>query len=156
LALERGHACARQLIGTLIVVMAGMALDPMPAYLMALQSEIEALPQIGILHWLLLGRFPAVALPAMDPLADAVPQILPVGWQFDGGRPGQRFERHDRGGQLHAVVGGERFTARQLLLMPAIAQDGPPAARTRIARAGAVGVNDHRLACHAAGFASRN
>src|SRR6476469_4324704 len=110
--------------------MAGMAPDPMPTHLMTLQGEIETLPQIGILHRFLFGRLPAIAFPAVDPLADAVPQILRVGVEFDGCRPGKRFERHDRSRELHAVVRRERFPALQLFLMPATAQDGAPAARS--------------------------
>jgi hypothetical protein len=47
--------------------MAGMALDPVPAHLMGLQRGIEALPQVDVLHRLLVGGLPAVLLPAVDP-----------------------------------------------------------------------------------------
>ena len=73
---------------------------------------------------------------------DAVAQILAVGVQIDPARPLQRFERGDRRHQLHAVVGGVRLAAFELLLVIAEGQDRAPAARAGIARAGAVGVDD--------------
>src|SRR5579859_8294321 len=69
-------ALAGQRVGTLVLGMAGMALDPDPFDLMALQGLFERQPQIDVLHRLLVGRFPAVALPAVDEARDAVLQIL--------------------------------------------------------------------------------
>ena len=65
--------------------------------------------------------------------------ILAVGVEHDPARPLQRLERGDRRRQLHAVVGGRRLAAAQLALDRAIAQDRAPAARARVAAAGAVG-----------------
>src|SRR4051812_2341229 len=48
------HALTRQLIGAFVLGVAGMALDPVPAHLMRLQRSIEALPQFGVLHRLLV------------------------------------------------------------------------------------------------------
>src|SRR5690606_34615386 len=59
-------------------------------------------------------------------------------------------QRHDRGGQLHAVVGGHGLAAAELALAAAVAQQRCPAARTRVAEAGAVGM-DLDLLAHAAG-----
>ena len=72
LALERRHALARQFIGALVVIMAGMALDPVPADLVAMERRIEPLPEFDVLHRLLVGGLPAIALPAVDPFGDAV------------------------------------------------------------------------------------
>ena len=54
----------------------------------------------------------------------------------------QRLQRGDRRHQFHAVVGGVRLAALEFLLVLAVSQDRAPAARTGIARAGAVGVDD--------------
>src|SRR5690606_16882640 len=59
------------------------------------------------------------------------PELHPAG-------PLQRLQPLDRRRQLHAVVGGERLAARQFLLARARANDDAPAARPRIALAGAV------------------
>jgi len=56
----------------------------------------------------------------------------------------ERFGRGDRRQQIHAVVGGGRFAALQLLADIAELQDGAPAAGPGIARARAIGVNDDR------------
>ena len=53
----------------------------------------------------------------------------------------ERFEPADHGGQFHAIVGGRRIAAGELLLMLTRAQDGAPAARSRIARTGSVREN---------------
>ena len=47
--------------------------------------RVEPLPELDILHRLLVGGAPAVALPAVDPLRDAVAQILAVGVKVDRG-----------------------------------------------------------------------
>src|SRR6267142_6788741 len=120
-----------------------MALHPMPAHAMLRQRRIEPLPQIDILDRFLVGGAPAVALPLVDPRHDAVAQILAVGVNIDETRPLERFERCDRGHQFHAIVGGVRFAALQLLLTVAEGEDRAPAARTRIARAGPTGVGDN-------------
>ena len=70
---------ARQLIGAFVLGVAGVALDPVPAHLVRLQRGVEPLPQLGILHRLLVGGAPAVALPAVDPAGDALAHILAVG-----------------------------------------------------------------------------
>ena len=107
-----------------------------------LERGIEPLPQIDVLDRLLVGGAPAVPLPAVDPAGDALTHILAVGVEIDGAGPLQRFQRRDRRHQLHAVVGGVRLAALQLLLDVAEFQDRAPAARPGIARAGAVGVDD--------------
>ena len=113
------------------------------------QRRFEPLPEVDVLHRLLVGGAPAVALPARDPGMMPSAQILAVGVEIDAARPLERFERGDRGHQLHAVVGGLRLAAFEFLLAIAEGQDRAPAARARIARAGAVGVDDDVRLAHA-------
>src|SRR6266566_6135546 len=80
---RHGDAVARQLIGALVLVVAGVAPDPMPAHIMRLQGGIQPLPQINILDRLPVRRAPAVPLPAVDPAGDALTQILAVGVEID-------------------------------------------------------------------------
>src|SRR5580692_4706461 len=59
----RAQFCDRstcEFVGALVHVMAGVAFDPVPAHVMRLQGGFEALPQIDILHRLLVGGAPAV------------------------------------------------------------------------------------------------
>ena len=92
-----------------------MALDPVPVDLVALRRRVEPAPEVLVLDRLLVGGAPAVALPAGDPARDAAAQILRVGVQIDVARALQRLQRCDRRHQLHAVVGGERLAAAELL-----------------------------------------
>jgi len=62
--------------------------------------------------------------------------------QIDPAWPLQGFKRRNRRHQLHAVVGRVDLAALQFFLTVAKCQDRTPAARTGIARAGAVGVDD--------------
>src|ERR1700682_2474499 len=78
------HALTRQLVGALIRVMAGVALDPVPAHLVLMQRRVQPLPQVDVLDRLLVRRTPAVLLPAMDPAGDALTDVLAVGVEVDG------------------------------------------------------------------------
>jgi hypothetical protein len=129
------------LVGAFIHRMPGVTLDPVPADVVLAERCIEPFPEIHVLHRLLVGGPPAVAFPAVDPLRDAVMHIFAVGVQFDRAWLLQCLERGNRRHQLHAVVGGMSLAAAQLLLVIAKGQDRAPAARTRIARAGAIGVD---------------
>jgi hypothetical protein len=55
---------------------AGMALDPVPGNLVAFDRLVQRLPQLGVLHRLLVGGLPAVPLPAVNPAGDAVLHIF--------------------------------------------------------------------------------
>src|ERR1700676_3264845 len=59
-----GDTLAGQLIGAFIEVVARVAAHPVPMDGVAINRRIEALPQIGVLHRLLVGGLPAVAFPA--------------------------------------------------------------------------------------------
>ena len=136
------HAFAGQFVGALVLVVAGMALDPVPLHLVTQAGGVEALPQLDVLDGLAVGGLPAVLLPAVNPLADAVLHVLGVGVQVDVRGALERLQRRDGGEQLHAVVGGLRLAALQLLAVLAGDENGAPAAGPRISRAGAVGVDD--------------
>ena len=83
----------RQGIGALIALMAGMALDPVPFDIVASQLFVQHRPQIGVLDRLFRRRAPAIALPFMDPLGDALPDILRVGVKIDAATVGKiRFD----------------------------------------------------------------
>ena len=69
-------ALARQLRRRVRSRRGRVALDPVPFELVRRARRVEPLPQIDILDRLLVGGLPAVLLPAVDPLGDAVPHVL--------------------------------------------------------------------------------
>ena len=111
-------------------------------------KRVQQLPQVDIFHWLLVGGAPSVALPAVQPSRDSVAQVLAIGVNIDEARPLERRERRDCGHELHAVVGGVRLAALELLHVLASRENGAPAARAGIAGAGAVGVDDDVRLAH--------
>jgi hypothetical protein len=111
--------------------------------------RVEALPQLDILHRLLVGGAPAVLLPAVDPLGDAVAHVDAIGEEAHPARPLQRLQPLDGRHQLHAVVGGGRVAAGEFALAIADTKDRPPAARSGISAARAVGEDlDLRVLAH--------
>ena len=73
-----------------------MALHPVPLDVMDGTGGIEALPEFDVLHRLLVGRLPAVLLPAVDPLGDAVLHVDAVGEEADLAGPLQGLPRSTR------------------------------------------------------------
>src|ERR1051326_424009 len=142
---------ARPTVGALVLDMAGVAAQPMPMHFMVPQRRVEPLPQVDVADRLLVGGAPAVLLPGVDAFGDAAAQVLAVGIELDDARAFERLERRNGGGELHAVVGGMRLGALELALVPVPGEHCAPAARPRVAGAGAVGVNDHvpRAQCEA-------
>ena len=107
---------------------------------------VEALPQIDVLHRLLVGGAPAVPLPAVDPLGDAVAQILRVGVEARPRRAASapRAPRSRPSAPCGCWSSAARRPRSPLAVAPA--QDRAPAARAGIAGAGAVGT-DRPRAC---------
>lgn len=91
--------------------MTGVALDPVPMDVMLRFRLLQPLPKIDILDRFFIGCAPPPRFPGRDPAGDAAPEILRVREEIDGARARQRFQRHDRGHQLHPIVGRERFAA---------------------------------------------
>src|SRR3982074_720949 len=65
-------AVARQLIGTLVLDVAVVAPDPVPAHLVRFQSRVQPLPRFDFFPRFLVGGAPAVLLPAVDPAGDTL------------------------------------------------------------------------------------
>src|SRR6476619_3861079 len=76
---DLGACLMDQCIGALVVVIAGVALHPVPAHGMPVAGGLKPLPQILVLHGILGRRAPAVALPVVDVPGDAVAHVLAVG-----------------------------------------------------------------------------
>src|SRR6516225_4215173 len=100
-----GDASARQRIGPFVFGMTGMTAYPDPGYVVPSCGGVESLPQIDVLHRLLVGGEPASALPPVDPLGDAVAQILAIAVEPHPAGALQSFQSCNRRRHLHAVVG---------------------------------------------------
>src|SRR4051812_21229969 len=154
------NALVRQRVGAFIFRVSCMSLHPMPLYLMLGRDGIEFAPQVVVLDGFLVRGFPALALPGMDPLGDALLDVDRIGVQAHAARALQRLERPDDGSELHAVVGGGRRAAPQLFFFSLEAQQRAPAAGPGVAAAGAVAVDlddlfIHGGACARAGIPGR-
>src|SRR5215472_10490265 len=137
-----GDGRAGQGVGAVVQVVAAVAGDLVPRHVVARHLGEESLPEIAVLHRLLLRVAPAVLAPALVPLvAEAVHHVGAVAVELDGAPLGEGAEALKRGHELHAVVGGGRLAAGELDLDAVLDQDGRPAAGAGIAAAGAVDVD---------------
>lgn len=130
----------RQSVAPFILRMAGMALDPVPVDLVTGHLRVQCLPEVDVFHRLPGGGFPAVALPAVDPLGDALAQILAVGKQLHLAGLGKQAQPLNGRQHLHAVVGGALKTLRMLLAVMLVDKDNAKTSRTGIAQATAIGI----------------
>src|SRR3954447_10800570 len=127
--------------------MSGMSFHPPPLDLMLVRQRFEALPQVDVLHRLLVRRAPAAPLPIVYPDADSLLHIERIGKQPHMTAAGQCSKAFDDCGELHAIVGRRRLAAMQLLNVSSEPEQYTPAPRPRIALACAVGKNFYHLRC---------
>src|SRR6185436_7100152 len=125
-----------------------MSLHPMPLYPMFGRECVEFAPEIFVLDRLLVGGLPPLAFPGMDPLRNAFLHVERIGAEAYAALPLQRFQRADDGGKFHAIVGGGRVSAPELLLFSPIAQDRAPPAGSGIAAASAIRVDLDHVVTH--------
>src|SRR2546428_7132166 len=74
LALIR-YPAVRQLVRPLVLGVAGMTLPPVPIHIVHRRQLVEPLRQVDILHRLLVGGAPAVAITVMLPFRDPLRHI---------------------------------------------------------------------------------
>ena len=98
------HAAIGECVGAIISRVVVVSLDPVPAHPVLRRQCVELAPQFRVLDSFAIGRFPAVALPAMDPGLDPVLHVLRVGIDVDVAFAVQRFERANDRGELHPIV----------------------------------------------------
>ena len=107
--------------------------------LMRLHDRQQPFPKILIFNGLLGRCFPAVSLPAVDPvLLKRIDQIGRIRIQRHGARLFERREPLHSGEQLHPVVRCAHKAAAHLLFKRAVFQDCAVAALARVAAACAV------------------
>src|SRR5260370_40392611 len=79
--LPRRHS--GQFVGAVVVVVGGVAFGPGPGGFVAADGFIQLAPEVAVHHRLSGAGDPALALPAVDPLGDAVLHVLGIGNHFD-------------------------------------------------------------------------
>src|SRR5712691_8904548 len=122
--------------------MAAVAGHLVPRDVVLLDQLQQCLPEVAVLHGLLLGIAPAIGAPAEIPLvAEAVHDIGAVAVDGHGAVAAEGAQALDGAGELHALVGRARFAAGELDLVAVVDEDGGPAAGAGITAAGAVGVD---------------
>src|SRR5262249_8319761 len=81
-----------QFVAAIVVFVVGMTFGPTPGDPMARGESVKVGPQILVHHRLACARSPSIALPATNPFADAVFQILRIGDDFDLARLANRTQ----------------------------------------------------------------
>ena len=133
-------------IAALVIRITAMAFDMGQGHIRK-AGRIERLPEIPIEHRTARSGAPALALPAVDPTGEAIDQIFAVG--ADGQAFGARqllkaLQQRQTSAELHAVVGGLRLRATQLLNAAITeTQQRAPASRPGVAPAGAITGSGH-------------
>src|SRR5262245_28430748 len=130
--------------------MPGVTPNPMPLYLMSRRRLVQAPPEILVLHRFLVSRFPTLAFPGVDPLGNALLDVLRIGMEPDPARALERLEGADHRHELHAVVGRRRLAATGLFFLILVSKNKTPSSRPGIPPAGAVGKDFHELIAHGA------
>src|SRR3989442_12976459 len=107
LALIR-YPAVRQLVRPLVLRVTGMAPHPVPFHIVQGCQLVEPLPQVDILHRLLVGGAPAAALPVMHPFPDPLRHIQGIGVDLYSAGALERLEGADRRGELPPDIRGVR------------------------------------------------
>src|SRR5438552_7524565 len=76
---QRFHAAVGERVSALVLRMPRVPPHPVPRDAVHAGEAIELPPQIHVFHRLLAGGAPAAALPVVQPLADALLDVLRVG-----------------------------------------------------------------------------
>src|SRR5690348_14120661 len=92
---QRVDGAIRKRVDTLVARVAGVALDPVPLELVGRAQPVERLPQILVLHGLLVCGFPAARLPVGHPFQHALPNVLRIRVDAPTHRALERFQRAD-------------------------------------------------------------
>src|SRR2546426_1168078 len=120
---------------------AAVALHLVPDDVVPPRFGEETLPEITVGDRLLAGAQPAAGLPARPPaIAEAVHDVRGIGEEVHGAAARDGGEAFDGRPQLHPLIRGVRLGAAHDPFGAVLDEEGGPAARPRIARAGAVRV----------------
>src|SRR5690606_15244020 len=143
-----GYPLVRQGIGSFVAWIPRVPAHPTPLHFVLCHQSIQRLPQVGITHRLLVSGEPATPLPVGQPFAHALLHVLRI--RMDDHMAGslQCPQCLDTTSEFHTIVGCLGLAATQLLLVPAMAQQCPPASGPGVALAGTVRPDFHWFTTH--------
>lgn len=134
-----------QSVAALIFRVTGVPFEPLPLDEVRLARGIEIAPEVGIFYGLTVGGHPPAHAPGVNPLGDALAQVLRVGEDNDLAGFFEGAQGENGGAQFHAVVGGGGLASRDGALVRAIAQNRRPTAWAGVSEASAIGENSDFL-----------
>ncbi|CAI2717310.1 protein of unknown function [Nitrospina watsonii] len=143
LALHVNDGLVGQLIGAFVLWMPRMAAHPFPGDAVGVVEAAQFLPQLLVLDRFFGAGGPVAAHPVVHPFGHAFDQVLGVGVQLHLAGLLEFFEGDDGRRHFHDVVGGAGVRAFELLLAPVLEDESAVSARTGVALAGAVGINEN-------------
>ena len=129
------NAQVGQRVSALVAGVTRVALHPAPfnAVPARVHQSVQPLPQLHVFHRLVGRGAPALGLPAVNPLGNALAHIFTVQKKRHGTRAFEGRQSLDHGHQLHAVVRGAQLAAKQFFFQRARTQQHAPSARAGIA-----------------------
>ena len=131
-----GGLAAGKLVAALVLGMAVVSAHPFQRDAVAVELDLQALPEIAVLDRFLGGGLPAVFPPSREPLfLHGMAQVLRVSVQRDRARLFQLFEPRDGRHDFHTVVRGVRVAAGEFFFMAFAAKNAAPASTTGVAEA---------------------
>jgi len=137
-----GGGVRRQLIDPFIARNASVAGDVGEGDRPGCLEGVQGLPEVAVLHGLLVGVLPALGLPSFQPFGRAFGDIGAVCEQGDGGAGRDHFQGVDSGQQLRTIVGdvGQKpsgFCSGAIRVVDEVS----PGSRAGVAMACAIGVD---------------
>ena len=131
-----------QCVAAVVVFVFRMAFNPVIMHFVLGDQQKQPLPKVRIKSRFFIAFDPSFFLPGNSPiLFQSIYHIFGVRIQIDLTGFFQAFQCGNNSGQFHAVVCRLLFSAGDFLFFSFIAQDGSPAAGTRIPAAGTVRID---------------
>ena len=132
-----------QLITQLIVFNSCVAFNPVPGYVECGIELVQLHPQVLVFYRLFVGGFPALGLPGVNPLGNAVFYILAVYIYSNVSSRKSRgilyYRKSSNGGaKLHLIVGGHGFATAKAFYYAVGNNNNTPATRARVSGAATI------------------
>jgi hypothetical protein len=139
------NGLSRQLVTALVFLVTPVPPNPYPFYLMGFSQFQERLPQVFVQDRFLLGIYPVLLDPSMDPFGHSFHHVIGIRHDLYSRRPLDLTQAFYDSGQLHSVVGRPPVTPGDFLDRFAVLQDSAVAPGTRVSATGTICEDLHNL-----------